>query len=138
MAEDSVPNSFFRDAGRKNHHYLECLRSLWWGEERANHTLVLTGFPLEMTHVIYVSLAKANQCMLNFKGKCISSMCLAGSEQQMSVSSSKNTNHILRVRKVCEVVDGTRTLQTDAPIFENSVAYQLGDLCQETSSIEQH
>lgn len=59
--------------------------------------------------------------MLNFKGKSISPMCLAGSEQEMSVSSSKNTNHILRVRKVCEVVDGTRTLQTDAPRFENSV-----------------
>lgn len=47
-------------------------------------------------------------------------MCLAGREQ-MSVSSSKNTNLMLRVRKVCEVVDGTRTLQTDAPRIENSV-----------------
>lgn len=105
----------------------------------ANHTLLLTGFLLEMTHVIsYVAWAKANQCMLNFKGKCISPMCLAGSKQEMSVSSSKNTNHILRVRKVCEVIDGTRTLQTDSPRFENSVTYQLHDLWQETSSIEQH
>lgn len=50
---------------------------------------------------------------LTSRGSAFLPMCLKGREQEVSMNGSKNTNHMLRARELCEVVDSTRTLQTD-------------------------
>lgn len=126
--------SFFRDAGWQNHHHLECLCSPWKVGGRANHTLALTGFWLEMTHgMSYISLPKVNHtCVFNFKEKYISPTCLEGGGQAMSVSSSENTSCMPRMR---EAVVGQWRAQghcRHGPRFEGSLRGQLSDVWQDT------
>lgn len=72
-------------------------------EGRANHTLALTGFQVETTHVTsYISLAKANHtCTFNIKGKCISPVCLEAREEEISGSSYKNTKEHVENERDC-------------------------------------
>lgn len=60
--------------------------------------------------------------------------CLEG-EQAMSVSGSQNTKRLLRMREAVESGEQPKDCR-HVLAFENSVTDQLGDLWQETMSVE--